>query len=966
MLFQGLSAPDDGVYVAQTVCKLPLDVDLRAFEQAWRSVINRHDILRTCFLWQGLSEPLQKVCEGISVPIEIQDWASVPATDQDDLLQSLLLRERKRGFNFSTAPLMRITLLKLAGDEHLFLWTHHHILLDGRSRLIVMKEVSLFYEAYRRNQNLELPPPPSYADYVDWFYRQDQSDAEQYWWNLLETFRTPTKLELPWESDAGQSGERYQTVHFSLPAEVKDSLQLLAQSKKLTINWIVQAAWAVLLSRYSGQEDVVFGETRSGRRTDFESVGSVVGLLINTVPIRLHVEGRKTFLNLLQELRDQHVAMRSYECTPLTRIRAGSGLDRAAELFQSLVAFDEYSPGSGLQREGCELWSGGVSRRCPVHYPLAVAGFSKPDLSLRVEYDRRSYSDEAVGRLVGHLATLLEEAIRDPYARIADLPLLTDTEQQALKQWNRTAVDYAADACVHLLVEKQVTTAPDAVAVVFEGDVLTYAELNRRANQLAHYLRRLGVGPDARVAICAERSLEMITGLLGTLKAGGAYVPLDPAYPAERLRYMLEDSAPLVVLTQAHLRNLFAGIGEELPVLNLAEAALWAGSPDMNPKRADVGHSPANLAYVIYTSGSTGAPKGVAIEHRSLLNLICWTRKSFEIERGVRSSSVAGFGFDAFTWEVWPALCAGATLLLPPPMVARDPEALLAWWESKEPEISFLPTPIAELAFAQGITNARQRILYVGGDVLRRLPAQVSPFMLVNNYGPTEATVVATSGPVEDNAIEPTIGRPIANTQIYILDQHRQPVPMGVAGELYIGGAGVGRGYLGRPEQTAERFLADPFVESSGRMYRSGDLARWREDGRIEFLGRDDFQVKIRGYRIELGEIEARLAEHAGVGEVVVMARENTVGDKRLVAYYTPVEANGEGLGAEELRAYLGDKLPEYMLPTAYVRLERLPLTPNGKVDRQALPAPQGDAYVAREYEVPVGESETALAKIWA
>jgi amino acid adenylation domain-containing protein len=486
---------------------------------------------------------------------------------------------------------------------------------------------------------------------------------------------------------------------------------------------------------------------------------------------------------------------------------------------------------------------------------------------------------------------------------------------------------------------------------------VTYAELNARANQLAHWLRALGVGPDTRVAICVDRGVEMMVGLLAIMKAGGAYVPLDPAHPAERLGAMLADSAPAVLLTQGSLAGLFDGT--DVRVIDLvADAGTWAGEPETNPGRPGIGLTPDHLAYVIYTSGSTGQPKGVMVEHRSLANLVAWHCAAFGVKAGDRSSSVAGFGFDATTWEVWPPLCAGAALMLP---ATRDPQALLEWWEEQALDVSFLPTPLAEVAFARGRASAGLRTLLIGGDRLRSIPAEPLPFTLVNNYGPTETTVVATSGEIGASA-KVHIGRPIANTRVYLLDRAGEPVPAGVAGELYVGGAGVARGYQHRPGLTAERFVPDPFARAAGaRLYRTGDLARWLADGTLEFLGRTDFQVKIRGFRIEPGEIEARLSEHPAVRDAVVLVRQDASGDRRLVAYCV-----GEALDVETLRAHLSERLPSYMVPAAYVRLEALPLTPNGKVDRRALPAPEGDAYARRGYEAPVGETEAALAEIWS
>src|ERR1700728_2551220 len=463
----------------------------------------------------------------------------------------------------------------------------------------------------------------------------------------------------------------------------------------------------------------------------------------------------------------------------------------------------------------------------------------------------------------------------------------------------------------------------------------------------------------------------MVIALLAVLKAGGAYVPLDPSYPEERLRWMLEDSEPVVLLTEGHLRGLFAGMGEQVRVVDVKDWEVWSEEGESNQERAETGLTSRHLAYVIYTSGSTGKPKGVMVEHRNLSNLIHWHWKAFGLVSGQSSSTLAGFGFDAATWEIWPVLCVGASLVVAPSTrESNHPEALLAWWGEQDVEVSFLPTPLAEIVFQEGIGNEHLRTLLTGGDRLHQPPGPWPGFSIINNYGPTETTVVASSGLIERDDAEISIGRPIANTRIYILDVHGEPVPVGVAGELYIGGAGVARGYLNRPELTAEKFVNDPFVDEPGaRMYRTGDVGRWLADGNIEFLGRNDDQVKIRGYRIELGEIEARLGEVEGVGEAVVVVREEQPGDKRLVAYYTVAvggESAQETLGAEQLRAHLTASLPEYMVPAAYVKLERMPLTPNGKLDRKALPAPDADAFSVRGYEPPQGEMETRLAEIWA
>src|SRR5215813_1026952 len=552
--------------------------------------------------------------------------------------------------------------------------------------------------------------------------------------------------------------------------------------------------------------------------------------------------------------------------------------------------------------------------------------------------------------------------------RVSQLPLLNEWERrQVIEDFNRTAASYPRDKLIQELFEEQVEKTPDAVAVVFEDEELSYAQLNARANQLAHFLVEQGIRPDDRVAICVERSLEMVVGLLGILKAGGAYVPLDPGYPRERLAYLLSDSAPRVLLTQNHLLEQLP-LGE-IPVLLLEEASRLAGYAETKPDPRALGLIPQHLAYVIYTSGSTGKPKGVVVEHRAIVRLVkntnycCFGTDEVFLQ-------FASLSFDAATFEIWGPLLNGGRLIVM--RQGASFEELGRAIAERGVTTLWLTSGLFNLMVEQRLEDLHfVRQLLAGGDVLSaRHVSMVRNSLpdchLINGYGPTESTTFASYFAIQDlEAGEGVpIGKPIANTQIYILDRDLEPVPVGVAGELYIGGAGVARGYWNRPELTAEKFLADPFCKEAGaRMYRTGDLGRWRGDGNIEYRGRNDFQVKIRGFRIELGEIENCLNEHAGVREAVVVAREDTAGDKRLVAYYTSSEE--EVFSVEQLRTHLAAALPEYMVPAAYVRLERMPLTPNGKLDRKALPAPDETAVVRRGYEEPQGEVEVAIARIW-
>jgi amino acid adenylation domain-containing protein len=573
------------------------------------------------------------------------------------------------------------------------------------------------------------------------------------------------------------------------------------------------------------------------------------------------------------------------------------------------------------------------------------------------------------------LASLVEALETSPAAAVCALDVLPASERhRVLYEWNDTRVVFPADKCVHQLFEQQVEKTPDAVAVVFEESELSYAELNARANRLAHYLRELGVRPDDRVAMCVERSFDMIVALLAVLKAGGAYVPLDPAYPAERLRFMLEDSAPAALLTQSHLEYLFSGLSDILPIYNLdVPEPLWKERPDTNPDPRSIGLTSNHLAYIIYTSGSTGTPKGVMVQHKGLCNRLDWMQSAYELNSHDAVLQKTPFSFDVSVWEFFWPLLTGTRLVIARPQGHTDPAYLIdVIRQNNITTTHFVPSMLQIfLEHPQAAECSTLLRVVCSGEALPALLAQrfqeQLPHAVIHNlYGPTEATVDVTAWTCTQTT-QPIatipIGRPIANMRIYILDGHGEPAPVGVAGELYIGGVGVARGYLNRPELTAERFLEDPFASQPGaRMYRTGDLGRWLPDGNIEFLGRNDFQVKLRGFRIELGEIEARLLEYSGVREAVVVAREDTPGGKRLVAYYI---ATGD-IAPEQIRSHLAASLPEYMVPSAYVRLESLPLTPNGKLDRKALPAPEGDAFASRGYQPPQGETEIKLAAIWA
>ena len=973
MLFHSLYAPQSGVDIEQMICDLHENLDVPSFEDAWQQVVERHTILRTSLSWEGLDKPLQKVHRHIKLPVEQQDWRDLSTEQQESRLEKFLQSDRQRGFNLAKAPLMRLSLFRLAEGDYQLIWTFHHSLLDGRSFPLVLKEVFAFYEAKRQGQNLWLEQPRPYRDYIKWLQQQNLSQAEAFWRQILKGFTAPTPLVVaPPSRGVPSLTEAHGREKIQLSEAATTALSSFAQEHDLTLNTLVQGAWSLLLSRYSGEEDVVFGATRAGRRSTLEGADSMIGNFINTLPVRVGVSPEMSVLPWLKQLRAEQIAVRKYERTPLLAIQGWSDVPQGTPLFESILVFENYLLNSILRAQG-----GGWEKRefrymGQTNYPLTVIAYSGTGLILEISYDRHHFNNRTITRMLGHFKSLLEGMVADPKQRLSELPLLTDRERnQLLIDWNQTAADYPREKCVHQLFEEQVKRTPDAVAVVYEEKQLTYSELDRKANQLARYLQKLGVGPAVLVGICVERSLEMVVGLLGILKAGGAYVPLDPVYPPERLSFLLEDSRAPVLLTQERFR-------ESLPVHEAQVVCLDADWEKVAREGIEnlTGRATAeDLAYVIYTSGSTGRPKGVMIEHRSLVNHLCWVNECLLNDEVDSLPLVTGLFFDASLKQLFAPLLRGSKVWALPVELLTQPAAFLqALGTQAKVGINCIPSLWKTLldAICSGqalIPTENLACIYIGGEQLseelvNRTLGALPHIQIWNLYGPTEATVNASVARIV-SASDVTIGRPIANTQIYILDSHLQPVPIGVAGELCIGGDGLARGYLDRPELTKEKFIPNPFSDyPTARLYRTGDLGRYLEDGKIEFLGRIDHQIKIRGYRVELGEVETVLTEHRSVREAVVVAREDEPGDKRLVAYVIPEW--GATPSTSELRNYLKEKLPNYMVPSAFVVLDELPLTLNGKVDRQALPNPEGvRPELEAAYVAPRNEVERNIATVW-
>ncbi|HYN84432.1 MAG TPA: amino acid adenylation domain-containing protein [Pyrinomonadaceae bacterium] len=970
ILFHSLYTPRTGVYFVQTVFTLRGRLDLDALKNAWRRVIERHPVLRTFFIWERRERPLQVVRRRVALPWEEHDWRATPAGERAARLEEFLEADQRRGFELSSAPLTRLSYFLLDDDSHQIVWSFHHLLLDGWSIPLLLNEVLAVYEAERRGRAAELEPVRPYRDYIGWLRRQPLGEAEAFWRETLKGFRAPTRLGVGTGPAADDGRERYEQIEIKLAPALAASLQAFAQKHGLTTNTLVEGAFALLLGRYEDERDVVFGFSSSGRPADLTGVERMVGMFINTLPLRVRVEPREGVVSWLRRLQGAQAEARQYEYSPLVEVQAWSEVPRGTPLFESLYIFENYPGIATASERGGEVEVAETRVLERTNYPLTLVVIPAPDFVLRFLYERRRFAGATVARMLGHLETLLAGIVEDPARAVAELPLLADGERaELLALAAGPREDFSTVACVHEWFEAQAARAPERVALRFKDEALTYGELNARANRLARHLRGLGVGPEVRVAIALERSSEMVVALLAVLKAGGAYVPLDPAYPRERVAFMLEDSRARVLVTRDKFAENFSAEGVALVRLETDAGAVGRESADNLARSA----TPDNLAYVIYTSGSTGRPKGVLVTHRNVVHSTA-ARVAHYGERVESFLLLSSVSFDSSVAGIFWTLSTGGALVIPEEGAHQDPAHLARLIEGRGvTHLLCLPSLYALVLEQAGPGVLRGlRASVVAGEacpasVVARHAEMLPRTALFNEYGPTEGTVWAS---VFDCGARPPageipIGRPIANTALYVLDSALRPLPLGVAGELYIGGAGLARGYHLRAALTAERFVPDPFSAAPcARLYRTGDLARYLPDGNVEFLGRADHQVKIRGFRIELEEIEAVLQQHPSVREAAVVARADAAGDTILAAYLT-AEA-GAAVEAGAVRAFLRERVPEHMVPQAVVTLDALPLAPNGKVDRKALPEPQTLRAESPSAFVPPGtETERVIADIW-
>jgi len=972
--------PGSAMYNIPLAFRMSGSLDVDALRQTVEAIVSRHEALRTTFRMVD-EQPMQCIAEQGSISLCVTDLTDLPETGRGTEVERLTSEEFGKPFDLVHGPLFRINLLRLGEKEHILLLVMHHIISDGWSIGVLLQEMAAFYNAFVQGTVPSLPELPiQYADFAEWQREWLKGEALEsqasYWKRQLDGTLPVLELSTDHPRPVVQTyrGKRKSRV---LPKPLEKALTALSQREGVTLFMTALAAFQTLLHRYTGQDDVIVGSVTANR--DRVEIEGLIGFFVNTLALRTDLSGNPTFRELLKRVREVALGAYAHPDLPFDMLIEELNVPRGlsySPLFQVMFLFQN-APLESFQLAGLKLVSleaGTDTAKFDLTLELTEG---QEGLSCSVVYNTDLFDGDTVERMTGHFQTLLQGIVDHPDARLSELPLLTEPERrQLLVEWNAMSADYPENKCIHELFEEQVERTPAAMALSYEGRSLTYRELNERANRLAHYLRKLGVGPDVLAGICMERSLEMMIGLLGILKAGGAYVPMDPDFPPERLAFLVEDAKTPVVLTQKKLADVLPGIKARMIYLDTPEYHQSAmGMPDANPEKKV---APENLVYVIYTSGSTGRPKGVAVEHRQLVNYVQGISERMAFEPGWNYATVSTIAADLGNTVVFPSWCTGGCLHVISKERLADPEALADYFERYQIDcLKIVPSHLAALLAGPDPQKLipRHRLI-LGGEASRcdwiaGLQKYAADCRIFNHYGPTETTVGVLTYAV--NGMPPSsvsgtlpLGRPLSNSKIYILDAHRQPVPVGVPGQVYISGKGVARGYWNQPEKTAERFTADWFSKQpEERIYRTGDRARYLPDGNIEFLERVDQQVKIRGFRIELGEIESILSEHEAVREVKVIAREDAAGDKRLVAYIVP---DGKSvLPLDVLREHLKGKLPEYMIPGAFMMLEKIPLTPNGKVDHRALPAPEYTrSALEEEYAAPETPVEQALAEIWA
>ncbi|MEM8777531.1 MAG: amino acid adenylation domain-containing protein, partial [Cyanobacteria bacterium P01_G01_bin.49] len=990
ILFHALFTPGSGIYVPQLCFTLIGFLDISTFRQVWQDVITRHQTFRASFHWEKRDRPFQVIYRQVELPWQEEDWQELSPDEQHKQLEIFLEEDRKRDFDLKNPPQMRLTLIRLTEDRYYLIWTQHHLILDGWSAGLVVQQV--FKQYNDREHNLPLVSSRLYGDYIAWLQQQDETVAKTFWQKTLAGFTTPTRWGVERKELGIDNNFQQAEQQVSLSPKITTDLKTLAQQHQVTLNTIIRGAFALLLNYYSGEEDIVFGATCSGRSSTLKDIESMVGLFINTLPVRVHISPQQKLIPWLKQLQIQQAEASQYEYVSLFDIQQESDLPPGIPLFDSILVFENYPVDPSIAQATETLTIEAVSSVEWTSLPLTVLVGEEVELSIKIKYHCDRFSDIIINRLLQHFQTLLTEIAQKPQRQLWQFPILTPSEQeQLIIQGNEeqeagfreqgVGSREQGEVFIHQLFETQVEKEPEAIALIFEDQQLTYQELNIKANQLAHYLQSLGVQPETLVGICLDRSLEMVIAILAILKAGGAYVPLDPSYPPERITFILKDAQINILLVTQDSSNFpvqtLIDLNKDCP--QISQALHTNPTPQI---------SLDNSIYALYTSGSTGKPKGVINTHRGVLNRLNWMQKAYGLTSGDRQGrsfadrvlQKTPYTFDVSVWEFLWTLLNGACLVIAKPGGHQDSGYLVDLIITQQiTTIHFVPSMLQVFLEEANVSqcSSLKRVICSGEalsvDLKNRFFQKLNA-QLHNLYGPTEAAIDVTAWSCQPDDLSVPIGQSIDNIQGYVLNKQQQLVPVGVAGELYLGGEGLARGYLNRADLTAQCFVPNPFdpplpplrkggkqEATSSRLYKTGDRVRYREDGSLEYLGRLDNQVKIRGVRLELGEVEAILEKYPDVIACAVLAKEFEPGDHRLIAYIQTPQTEDI---SQELREFLADRLPSYGIPSAFIKLESFPLTANGKLDRKALLNLNPDS--VREIIAPRNATEMKIATIWA
>lgn len=947
MLFHSLLDPESGVYVDQLVAQLNGELDISSFRRAWQEVVNRHTILRTSFVWEDVDRPLQIVQRQVELPLIYDDWEGLTQEESQSRFTKLIEEDLHKPFDFNDPPLMRIILIRFNPITYQMIWSSHHLLIDGWSLPLVFREVITHYEGFRIGKKTYFERPKPYRDYIAWLQKQDLEASLNYWRNYLEGFTSPTPLIIDMITEF-QSPTGHPLIKYQLSLDSSNSLRKFSLENGITLNTLIQSAWAVILNRYSGEDDIVFGATVSGRPPDLTGAEKIIGMFINTLPVRVKFSNQ-SLIEWMKNLQTEGIKSRQFEFTPLVDIQKVTQMPAGKSLFDSIFVFENYPVDETVSAQKGSVTISNLQHSSSTNYPITVIAAPSNQIEVHISYDSGKVSRDLANEMLNHLGAVLEmmPLYGESYPTL--MPISKDKSiAMLLDEWKLAQVENPRST-IHQMIEIQANKSPEAVAIIAGEKTITYRELNKKSNQLAHFLIQQGVFPETRVGICIDRSPELLIGILGILKSGGMFVPLDPAMPKERLEYILEDSESKILLTQADYASLFSST----PCRKIFIDSEWQKIKQSPDGVVNSYIEPHNGAYIIYTSGTTGFPKGVFVEHHSLVNHATYLGTLFEIDEGSRILGIISISFDAAGEEIYPTLVKGGTLVLAPKDIDLTGKSILGFCDDNQINILHLPAPVWNQIVTDVGSGATKvpnsiRMLALGGEKPSKKNLEIwtrfldHPCKFVNLYGPTEATITSTSFAVDctDENLRLyesfPIGKPIQNSLVLILDQKLNILPAGIPGEIFIAGEGLARGYHNNLHLTEEKF---PSI-SGTRFYRTGDRGYWLSDGNLYFIGRSDLQVKWRGYRIELEEIENTIRTYQKVRDVAVLLREDEIGVKRLVAYI--VAKNAEKIQTEELRKSL-KRLPEYMIPTNFVQLDVMPLTMGGKIDRRALPIPESD-----------------------